>query len=122
MKNIHISQLFCPTPRTEYSIALIDQLAQSIDSTGGLLRPLIVQQLVVDEHEDTQFEVVDGFIFYWAAVHAEENNITLSHVPCWVIGIFSDIEAPLQQLEYVNSIGWCMDIDDFESISLTGAQ
>ena len=113
MKNIHLSQVFCNTPRTDYSETLIQQLAQSIDSCGGLLRTLIVDQSIVEEVKDNQFEVLDGHIFYWAAVHAEANNICLSHVPCWVIDDLADMDSILNQLEQIASIGCTIDPDEY---------
>lgn len=119
MKNLKIDSLYSFTTRSNYSEALIEQLAQSIDSTGGLLRPLIVYQTSPDD-EGSEFEVLDGHIFYWAAVHAD--NTSISHVPCWVIDDLADMSDLLQQLEYIASIGTSTDIDDVQFLKLVGAE
>jgi hypothetical protein len=99
MKNIDLDDLYCPVPSSDYSEKSIELLAESIAATGGLLRPLIVQALVVDEGERVTFEVVDGFLHYWAAVRAEQDNLLLQWVPCWIIADSSELEVVLAQLE-----------------------
>lgn len=113
MKNIYLDDLYCPVSRDNYDEKSIELLAESIDATGGLLRPLIVKTLRVDQGQTAAFEVLDGFLAYYAAKHAEENNILLNRVPCWVIAEPDDLQFALQQLECIASLGCAVDDDDF---------
>jgi ParB-like nuclease domain len=113
MKNIYLEELYCSVPSSNYSQQSIELLAESIVATGGLLRPLIVQVLPVDELEDPVFEVIDGFLPYWAAKHAEQDNLLLNRAPCWVIAEPDDLQFALQQLECIASLGCAVDDDDF---------
>jgi hypothetical protein len=110
MKNIDLDDLFCRFPRSNYSDTLIEQLGESINAVGGLLRPLIVQTLRVGEFEGAVYEVVDGAIFYYAAMYAKDNCVLSQWVPCWVVAAPEDLEAALEQLEYIATCG--CDIDE----------
>ena len=112
MKNIALDDLFCRFPRSNYSETLIEQLGVSIDTVGGLLRPLIVQTLRVGEFEGAVYEVVDGAIYYYAAVYANDNSILLNRVPCWVLAEARDLEAALEQLEYIATCDCDWDVDE----------
>jgi ParB-like nuclease domain len=104
MKNIDLDDLYCSVPATNYDQEQIELLALSIDATGGLLRPLIVKTLPVDQGQTAAFEVLDGFLAYYAARHAEANNILLNRVPCWVLADDDDLQFALQQLECLAEI------------------
>lgn len=106
MKNIDLDDLYCPVPRSNYSNNQIETLALQIEATGGLLRPLIVECVTAEFLEETfdYFEIHDGHLFYYAAKHAEENNLLLNRVPCWVIADSTDLDPVLAQLECLNTI------------------
>jgi hypothetical protein len=113
MKNIDLDDLYCSVSRDNYDEKSIKLLALLIDVTGGLLRPLIVKCLPVNEGEPSVFEVVDGFLPYFAAKRAEENNILLNRVPCWVLADADDLQLALQQLEYLATLGRMVADDDY---------
>jgi ParB-like chromosome segregation protein Spo0J len=113
MKNIDLDDLFCSIPRENYSEESIDRLALSIDATGGLLRPLIVQMVEPNGRGNRMFEVLDGFLPYWAAIRAEQDNMLLQQVPCWVLADADDLQFALEQLECIASFGCPVDDVDF---------
>lgn len=120
MKNIDLDDLLCRFPRSNYSETLIEQLGVSISAVGGLLRPLIVQTVRVEEFEHSVYEVVDGAIYYYAAMHANENFILLNRVPCWVLAVPENLEAALEQLEYIATCGCDID-EELAIVTLKGS-
>lgn len=109
MKNIDLDDLFCSVPAANYDPKEIALLGESIDAVGGLLRPLIVQIVEPDGRGNRMFEVVDGFLPYWAAIHANENNMLLQQVPCWVLAEPGELQYALGQLECIASYSCVAD-------------
>lgn len=64
-----ISEITSDTPRSQFSEAKIEQLADLILQGGGVIRPLVLRQTGVDS-----YTVLDGHLEYYAAVRAREKD------------------------------------------------
>jgi len=59
----------CAKAREQFDTAKIEALAETILECDGLLRPVILKATGPES-----FEVIDGFLEYWAAVRVREKN------------------------------------------------
>ena len=64
-----VSKITSDVPRSEFSEAKIEQLADLILQGGGVIRPLVLRQTGIDN-----YTVLDGHLEYYAAVRAREKD------------------------------------------------
>ena len=66
---VDVESIISSVPRSHYSEAELDRLADQVLETKGLLKPLILKKSGFET-----YEVVDGHLEYYAAVRASEKN------------------------------------------------
>lgn len=66
---VDIKDITSDVPRSQFNPSDIESLADAILETIGLIRPLILKQLLIDK-----YTVVEGHLEYYAAVRAKEKN------------------------------------------------
>ncbi|MBW2010758.1 MAG: hypothetical protein JRG68_02190 [Deltaproteobacteria bacterium] len=72
MMNFFLVDVVCITsakPREEFDKARVEELADAILKSDGLLKPLILKII-----KPERFEVIEGHLEYWAAVSAREKD------------------------------------------------
>ncbi len=67
---VDVKSISSEIPRSEFDQSKIEQLADLILATDGLIRPLILRQSGLEK-----YTVVDGNLEYYAAVRAKEKNL-----------------------------------------------
>jgi hypothetical protein len=66
---VDIKSISSDLPRSQFNSADIDDLAEAILTSDGLIRPLVLKQQGIDK-----YTVVEGHLEYYAAVRAKEKN------------------------------------------------
>ncbi|MBN4006988.1 chromosome partitioning protein ParB [Nostoc sp. LPT] len=66
---VDVKSITSNEPRSNFSVADLENLADIIIETGGIIRPLVVKVTGVES-----YTVVDGHFEYYAAVRAREKN------------------------------------------------
>ena len=66
---VDVESITSSVPRSHYSEAELDRLADQVLETKGLLKPLILKKSGFET-----YEVVNGHLEYYAAVRASEKN------------------------------------------------
>jgi hypothetical protein len=66
---LDIKEIRTDVPRANFTEAKIDQIADLILASGGVIRPLVVKQIAID-----CYELMDGALEYYAAVRAREKD------------------------------------------------
>ena len=83
---VDVKEISSNALRSQFEEDRINNLADSILESGGLLRPLILKQVSIDE-----FQVVKGHLEYYAAVRAREKDARAAEmVRAFVIPIKAD--------------------------------
>lgn len=66
---LDIKEIRTDVPRANFTEAKIEQMADLILASGGVIRPLVVKQSAID-----CYELMDGALEYYAAVRAREKD------------------------------------------------
>lgn len=66
---LDIKEIKASSPRANFTEAKIEQAADLILASGGVVRPLVVKQTDIDS-----YELIDGALEYFAAVRAREKD------------------------------------------------
>ena len=66
---LDIKEIKASVPRANFTEAKIEQAADLILASGGVVRPLVVKQTDIDS-----YELIDGALEYFAAVRAREKD------------------------------------------------
>ncbi|MBD2778583.1 chromosome partitioning protein ParB [Iningainema tapete] len=66
---VDVKSISSNVPRSNFAEADLDQLADMILESGGIIRPLVVKATGVEN-----YTVIDGHLEYYAAVRAKEKN------------------------------------------------
>lgn len=66
---LDIKEIKASIPRANFTEAKIEQAADLILASGGVVRPLVVKQTDIDS-----YELIDGALEYFAAVRAGERS------------------------------------------------
>lgn len=66
---LDIKEIRTDVPRANFTDAKIEQMADLILASGGVIRPLVVKQIAID-----CYELMDGALEYYAAVRAREKD------------------------------------------------
>lgn len=66
---LDIKEIRADVPRANFTEAKIEQIADLILASGGVIRPLVVKQVDIDS-----YELVGGALEYYAAVRAREKD------------------------------------------------
>lgn len=67
---VNVKSIFCDVPRSNFVESELEQLADSILESGGLIRPLILKEIGVQ-----QYAMIRGHREYYGAVIAKERDI-----------------------------------------------
>jgi hypothetical protein len=67
---VNVKSIFCDVPRSNFVESELEQLADCILETDGLIRPLILKEIGVQ-----QYAVIRGYREYYGAVIAKERDI-----------------------------------------------
>jgi hypothetical protein len=67
---VNVKSIFCDVPRSNFVESELEQLADSILETDGLIRPLILKEIGVQ-----QYAVIRGHREYYGAVIAKERDL-----------------------------------------------
>lgn len=77
---VDIANINSSVTRSNFSEADLDKLATLILNAGGLVRPLILERISID-----QFKVLKGHFEYYAAVRASERDSSYEMVRAFVV-------------------------------------
>jgi hypothetical protein len=66
---VDVKSISSNVPRSNFGESELDRLAELILESEGLIRPLVLKQIGVEE-----YTVIDGHLEYYAAVRAKEKN------------------------------------------------
>jgi hypothetical protein len=66
---VDVKSISSNIPRSKFAESELDRLAELILESEGLIRPLVLKQIGVEE-----YTVIDGHLEYYAAVRAKEKN------------------------------------------------
>ncbi len=91
---VDVKEIKSDIPRSNFAESDIDRLADLILSCGGVLRPLIVKQVDIDN-----FVLIDGFLEYYGAVRAREKDPRRGElVNAFVVSPKDDLDIVQQQI------------------------
>jgi len=88
-----VSEITSDVPRSQFSEAKIEQLADLILQGGGVIRPLVLRQTGLDS-----YAVLDGHLEYYAAVRAREKDARRGEMVNAFIIPKGDEDAILKQI------------------------
>lgn len=89
---IDVVSITSSVPRSNFSEADLESLADMILETGGILKPLVLKKIGFEK-----YEVVDGHFEYYAAVRAREKNPNEAEMVNSLIILSEKEEAVLKQ-------------------------
>jgi hypothetical protein len=97
---VDVKEIESDLPRSNFSEAEIEQLADLILAGGGILRPLILKQIDIEK-----YKVLDGHLEYFACVKAREKDPRQAETTNAFV-VVSKEEAVIQkQVELLRNVG-----------------
>ena len=96
---VDIESITSNVPRSQYSEADLERLADQVLETKGLLKPLILKKSGFET-----YEVVDGHLEYYAAVRASEKNPRLGEMVNALIIAEGSEAAAINQVEIIHKL------------------
>ncbi|MEZ4735739.1 MAG: ParB N-terminal domain-containing protein [Caldilineaceae bacterium] len=97
---LDIKEIRADVPRSTFAEEKIEQLANLILESGGVLRPLVVRQVDIDT-----YQLVEGALEYYAAARAREKDPRRGElVNAFVVSLKQE-EMAKQQLQSFNGSG-----------------
>lgn len=92
---VDVKSITSDVPRSEFSEAEIDTLADLILECEGVLKPIFLQQIDLD-----QYKVIEGDLEYYAAVRAKEKNLRQGEMINAIIVSPAQEKSIKQQLDF----------------------
>ncbi len=96
---IDVSSIHADVPRSEFSEAEIDHLADIILECGGILKPIFLQQMDLEN-----FKVIEGNLEYYAAVRAKEKDLRQGEMINAIIVPAEQAKSMQKQLDFFNQL------------------
>ncbi len=100
LSRIDLESISCNQTRSSFSEIDLEEIAEGILQSGGLVKPVTLKKVGFD-----QYELVDGYLEYYAAVKAFEKDADQSEVNAVVI-LSEDtniVEAQIQRIKALQS-------------------
>lgn len=95
---VEVKSIRTDEPRSNFSEAQLDQLADLLLKGEGALRPVIVKQI-----DYANYKLIDGTLSYYAAVRAQEKDARRGEmVNAFIIKLKEDETLAKQQIEALN--------------------
>ncbi|MEB3280884.1 MAG: hypothetical protein VKK42_18370 [Lyngbya sp.] len=92
---VDVKSITSDVPRSEFSEAEIDTLADLILECEGVLKPIFLQQVDLE-----QYKVIEGDLEYYAAVRAKEKNLRQGEMINAIIVSPTQEKSIKQQLDF----------------------
>lgn len=110
---VDVKEVTSDVPRAKFSEERIQQLADSILESGGVVRPLVLKQLGID-----RYALLDGHLEYYASVRAREIDPRRGEmVNAFIIASKEDEKGVIEQIQILGKTANPLPPEEINSLS-----